>query len=603
MPMPFPEFDHPMWPLLSQVSRPSRYTGSEWRVPLMPWDGTRLRLCLLFPDVYEIGMSYYGFQLLPSFIRSMGCLVDRAFCPWVDMERLLRHHELPLLSVEQEHPLSEFDALGVTLQHEMSYTNVLTMLSLGGVPLRSEERSDSDPLVMAGGPGALTPEPLAPFIDLFCVGEGEAMLPPLLELLSETLGQSREERLRACSALKGVYVPSLVRPRFGEDGVSFDSEASLPVVRQILDSFERAYCPDDLTVPSVGVVHDRAVLEIFRGCSRGCRFCQAGMVTRPVRERSPDEAVRALLEALDRTGWEEVALLSLASCDYGGLTQVLEALADPLKERGVKLSLPSLRMDGFSIALAERLQRVGRGGLTFAPEAGTQRLRNVINKGVTKEDVVKTLDEVFERGWDRVKLYFMMGLPTETVEDLDGIVDLAQAALKQARRKGRRRASLSVSVAGFVPKPHTPFQWERQNSVEELREKGRYLKQHISDRALSLKYHEPEQTFLEGVLARGDRRLADVIETAWRMGARFDSWTETFDLARWLKAFEACELDPEDLTRERRESEKLPWDVVDVGITRDFLLRERRRAYAALVTQDCRVGCAACGLNCHGGVA
>lgn len=605
--MTFPEFDRPDWPLLSQVARPSRYCGSEWRpYPVPSWEegpSAPLKICLAFPDVYEIGMSYYGFQVLTGLIREQGQLVDRAYCPWPDMEALLRARGLPLASIEQRRPLREFDVLAFTLQHETGHTNVLTMLDLAGVPLRSEARGPDVPLVIAGGHGAFVPEPMSPFIDLFCVGEAEAILPALIPVLADTRGEARDRRLAACARLPGIYVPSL----YGADDtgrpVRLSSSPPFPIVRQIQDDLDDAYVPTSMIVPSVGIVHDRAALELFRGCGRGCRFCQAGMASRPVRERSVARARGAILELLERTGWDELGLLSLASCDYGGIGALIDELAAPLKERGARASLPSLRMDGFSVELAGRLQAMRRGGLTFAPEAGTQRLRDVIGKGIDEEAIVSCLEAVFSRGWDRVKLYFMMGLPTETEEDLDGIIQLARLALKMGRSMGRRRTTVSVSVAGLVPKAHTPFQWEGQASIEELKEKGRWLKSRVKDRAIALSYHEPEQTFLEGVLSRGDRRTADVIEEAWRMGARFDSWSETFELRRWIEAFDRCGLDPLDFTRERGEEETLPWDHVDVGPTKAFLLRERHRAYAGELTPDCRTGCAACGIGCAKGAA
>lgn len=591
--MLFPEFKRPDWPLMSQAARPSRYSGSEWRsYNIFNWDEYKSKkICFAFPDVYEIGMSYYGFQILTALARENKWLADRAYCPWVDMKNLLKKYNQPLISIEQRKPLNEFDVIGFTLQHETSYTNILTILNLANIQLRSTNRDEKTPIIAAGGPGAFVPEPLSPFIDIFCVGEGEVILPDLLKILeAKNQGVKRADILCECAKIPGVYVPLIHKNLIHKN--------NFKITRQIVKDFNNAYTPNSLIVPSVSIVHDRAALEIFRGCSRGCRFCQAGMVTRPVRERDLNKVKDAILNILKNTGWDELGLLSLASCDYSNIENLIDALTNSLNERKTRLSLPSLRMDGFSVGLAARLQNLKRGGVTFAPEAGTQRLRDAINKGVDENSINSCLNEIFSRGWDRVKLYFMMGLPTETDEDLDGIIELARRALKLGRKMGRKRISVAVSVAGFVPKAHTPFQWERQNSIEELKNKGRYLKSQIHDKAITLNYHEPEVTFLEGVLSRGDTRTADVIERAWETGARFDSWTETFNLARWLDAFEFCNLDPLEFTRERGESEILPWDFIDAGITKEFLLCERRKAYQGVLTQDCRSGCAACGLNC-----
>ena len=585
--MDFEEFSSSEWGLLSQVSRPSRYAGSEWRpYPKISWDDSELKVCLAFPDVYEIGMSYYGFQIIEAFIHEKfkGCLVDRAYCVWPDMEGLIRERNMTLFSTEYKRPVKDFDVIAFTLPHEASYTNILTMIDLAGLRLRSSERSEHDPVIIAGGYGAYVPEVMSSFIDVFCVGEAEALLPEILPVLSGTQGRPRTERLKECSSIPGMYVPLY----HTEGGV---------VERQIT---REPFTLSSMIVPSVGIVHDRAAVELFRGCSRGCRFCQAGMVNRPVRERPLAQARDSIVNILESTGWEEAGLLSLASCDYSGIEGLIDSLTETLNERRAKLSLPSLRMDGFSVGLAERIEglRSRHGSITFAPEAGTQRLRDVINKGINEETIISCLREIFSRGWERVKLYFMMGLPTETYEDLDAIADLSYRTLKLGRSMGRKRVSVSVSVSGFVPIAHTPFQWERQNSIAELQDKGRHIKSLVHDRALSVAYHEPEQTFLEGVLSRGDRRTCEVILRAWEMGARFDNWTEYFALDRWLEAFGYCGLDPEEFTRERAEGERLAWDFVNGGVTREFLLRERHRAYSGVLTVDCLAGCAACGLGC-----
>lgn len=527
-------------------------------------------------------MSYLGYQILYALACSLDYVgVERAYCPWIDMEAAMRETGTPLRSLEGGRKLADFDVVGFTLQYELCDTNILTMLDLGGIPLRAVARREDDPIVLAGGPGALAPAPVEPFFDAFCVGDGEVVLPDLLQTLRAYRGRSRDEKLAALAKVAGLYVP----------GASV-----LPVRRRIVERPDEDFVHRTMIVPNSGIIHDRVAVQVFKGCTRGCRFCQAGMIDRPVRERGAASVTEQIRDLLDYTGWEEVGLLSLATCDWQPLGETLERLSSMLAERHVKLSLPSLRMDAFSVELAAKLETMRRGGLTFAPEAGTERLRQVVNKGVSDADIEATLDATFRHGWDRVKLYFMMGLPTETDADLDGILDIANRAVYHARQH-KRRGDISVSLAGFVPKAHTPFQWEAQAAREELRERGRSVKRRVKSRKISLSYHEPEQTYMEGVFARGDRRLADAVEEAWRRGARFDGWTDCFDFDRWTAVFRDLEIDADAYAnRARSLDEALPWDGIDSGVTKAFLVAERRRALAGTPTPDCRDGvCNCCG--------
>lgn len=567
--------------LLSGVKRPARYTGGEWGSGVK--EGDLLRVCYAFPDVYEVGMSYLGYQILYQLTKELPFAdAERVYTPWPDMENAMRSSGTPIWALESRREVASFDVVGFTLQYELSYTNMLTIMDLAGIPFRSSDRGEKDPIVLAGGPGALAPEPVAPFIDAFCVGDGESIMPDVYAALYELRGRPRSERLAALAKISGVYVPLQPRDK---------------VTRCIVTDLDSAFYHTKMIVPNMGIVHDRVAVQIFKGCSRGCRFCQAGMIDRPVRVRSAGSVTAQIETLLEYTGWEEVGLLSLATCDWPELGEALELLTPVLAKNQTRLSLPSLRVDAFSVDMAARLESIRKGGLTFAPEAGTQRLRNVINKGVSDEDIEAALESTFSQGWERVKLYFMMGLPTETEDDMRGILDICNRAVAIAR-KNKRRGDVAVSLAGFVPKAHTPFQWEAQLGREQLRERGRFIKNSIRNRKVNLSYHEPDQTYLEGVFARGDSKLAEVIEEAWRRGARFDGWTETFNFDRWMSVFRDLGIDPDSYVRSRETSEALPWDHIDPGVSKEFLLRERGMALSAEATVDCRSGvCNACGLQ------
>lgn len=601
-----PLFSQLEW-LLPTVGRPARYSGAEWNARPVDWAGARLRVALAYPDLYEVGMANLGLMILYDRLNRLpGVLAERVYAPWSDMDAALRRAGLPLYSLESMHPLADFDLIGISLPYELTYSNVLSLLDLAGLPLLAAERGDSHPLVIAGGSGAYNPEPLAAFCDLFVVGEGEEAMDDLAALFLEVraAGGDRAAFLRRAAAIPGVYVPRFYEVRHHPDGTVAQIVPAGPdiprrVVKRVVADLEDSPVVVRPVVPYVDSVHDRAVIEIQRGCTRGCRFCQAGMLYRPVRERSPAAVRAAARELLANTGYEELSLLSFSSSDYSRIEELLRGLVEDHGPAGLTLSLPSLRLDSFSIALAELISQRRRAGLTFAPEAGTQRLRDVINKGLTAADFQATLEAAFSHGWQRVKLYFVIGLPTETAADLQGLVDMVQEALRIGRRAAGRRATIGVSVAPLVPKAHTPFQWVAQEEPAALQEKVRFLQRGLRGPGIEFSWHDLEGSRLEAALARGDRRLGPVILEAWRNGARFDAWEEHFRPEVWWSAFAQAGLDPAFYAhRARPRDEIFPWSHISCGVSKAFLWREYRRALRGEATPDCRFGeCSGCGLR------
>lgn len=600
-------FRPPLDYLLKQVEKPARYIGNEVNVVVKDPAETELRFAFAFPDMYEIGMSYMGLQIIYNLVNKMEKICcERVFAPAPDMEALMRRDNYPLFTLETKTPCREMDLLGFTLQYEMSFTNILNMLELSEIPLRSDERSERDPLVIAGGPCAFNPEPLADFIDLFLIGDGEEALPEFLELIRvcRKQGLSREETLKRAAGLSGVYVPSFYEPVYDASGVVLEYKkkwygAPDRVRKAIVSDLNHAEYPVNNIVPLIETVHDRAVVETFRGCTRGCRFCQAGMIYRPVRERSRENILRIAAEQLKRTGHDELALLSLSTSDYSDFEGLTMELTEYCRERNVSLSLPSLRLDSFSFQVLEEIQKYKKSGLTFAPEAGTQRLRDVINKGITEEDIYSAVEQAIELGWRHVKLYFMIGLPSETDADLDGIAEIAKNIINIHKRSGRGgRFNVTVSISNFVPKAHTPFQWFPQNSTEEFKRKHDYLTERLRIKGVTYNYHDDAVSTCEAVFARGDRRCGQLLLNAHRAGCRFDGWSEYFDRDKWNELLQNWEVDYRFYTeRERSCDEVFPWDVIDSGVTKDFLLRENRKAEQAMTTADCRSGCSGCGVN------
>ncbi len=594
--------------ILCRVEKPVRYIGGELNSVIKDKNNVEVRVAFAFPDVYEVGMSHLGTKILYNTLNNReDTYCERVFAPWPDMEEEMRKGNIPLYTLETKDSLRDFHIIGFTLQYEMSYTNILNMLDMAGIPLRASERGEEYPLIIAGGPCAYNPEPLYDIFDAFQLGEGEEAINDIIDVYKANKNNSKEKLLLELSQIEGVYVPSLYEVKYNEDGTISKFRGKSPEVpkvikKRLINNFDKSEYPEKLIVPFTEVVHDRVVLEVFRGCTNGCRFCQAGMLYRPVREKRLNTLQDQARRLLKSTGYEEVSLTSLSTCDYSDIENLVNTLILEHGPNNVGIALPSIRVDAFSVDLVNEIQKVRKTGLTFAPEAGSQRMRDVINKGLTEEKILEAARNAFLAGWSTLKLYFMIGLPNETLEDCRAIGELAEKIAdeyfkipKHMRNKGLK---ITVSTSIFVPKPFTPFQFAPMASIPEVVEKIKAVKSSIKSRSIVYNYHETEVSYLESVFARGDRKLCDVLIKAYEKGARFDGWTEYFNSRYWKEALEECQIDGDFYAyRERSYEEILPWDFIDIGVNRSYLIKENEKAKEALLTQNCRIGCTGCGIN------
>jgi len=595
--------------VLLEVQKPGRYVGGELNSVVKNAEDVSVRYAFCFPDTYEIGMSHLGMKILYSIVNDIDyAWCERVFAPDNDMEEKMRELNVPLWALESGDPIKDFDLIGFTLQYELSFSNILNMLDLAGVPLYSRDRTELAPIVVAGGPCACNAEPIADFIDVFMLGDGEETTATLVELVKKhkELGSSKLDFLRDVAQHKGFYIPAFYEVEYNDDGTvkSITAKETAPekAEKAVVSDMDKTPYPEKFIVPSIEIVHDRVTAEIFRGCIRGCRFCQAGFIYRPIREKSPEVVEEQCHKLIETSGYDEISLCSLSTSDYTGLQTLLNSMLDWTTRDKINVALPSLRVDNFSDELMEKLAVVRRSGLTFAPEAGTQRLRDAINKNVTEEDVMKTVDKAFAGGWTAVKLYFMIGLPTETLDDVAGIAQLGQRVVDEFYRnpdkpKGKG-VQVNISASSFVPKPFTPFQWEPQDTREMLEEKQAHLLGSVTTKKIKISTHLSQSSFMEGVLARGDRRLSKVIELAWKKGCKFDSWDDQFKFDLWMEAFEEAGIDPSFYANRRRDyDEILPWDHLDYGVSKQFLINENKKAHESVTTPHCRIKCAGCGSN------